>query len=86
MDAAVVFRELRYNVRIEECVEQGGCAGLVHAGPYSILLALHFDKGTAWMGHVTGRDDGRILQPSQSWHLGRHVGGNGMPKRPSERQ
>ena len=61
MNVAAVFHGLRYSVRIYECVQRERFAGFIHAGPYSILFALHFDKGTTWMGVVIGRGDGRVL-------------------------
>jgi len=61
MNVAAVFHRLRYSVRIEECVKRERYAGFVHAGPYSVLFAYHFNKGATWVNTLIDRGDGRIL-------------------------
>ena len=61
MDLATVFYGLDYSTRVEKCVEWERLAGFVHAGPYSILFALHFDDGSAWVDIVISGHNGRVL-------------------------
>jgi len=58
MNVAAVFHKLRYSVRIEECVKRERYTGFMHAGPYSVLFAYHFNKGATWVNTLI---DGRVL-------------------------